>query len=287
MAEDFALDGGETPEDMHMTVVYVPNVSLDDTAHALKVVEQYAKQSAPLTGEISGVGRFYASGTSDGMDVIYASFDGPTLPAFRQGLIDRLSAVGVVPSTAHGYSPHITLAYIDQETSAEMTHSNSIPVTFESIQLRVGDEVVGEFPMKGETPVQKSFDIPIQVHKMDEDEHLVFGWLSVSEDERGNLIVDAHDDIITPDDLEQMAYDFVLYARMAGEMHERMNVGRLVESMAFTKEKQQALGIPLGILPIGWWVGFYIDDPDVWEKVKSGEYAAFSFGGYAYREEVS
>jgi hypothetical protein len=127
----------------------------------------------------------------------------------------------------------------------------------------------------------------VEIRKTDEDDHLVFGWLSVSQDENGNLIVDHHGDIITPDELEQAAYDFVLYSRQAGEMHETIGVGRLVESMVFTKDKQAALGIPSGTVPVGWWVGFKIDDPDVWAKVKSGEYAAFSIGGMAIREEVT
>ncbi|GEO26239.1 hypothetical protein AAC03nite_20240 [Alicyclobacillus acidoterrestris] len=127
----------------------------------------------------------------------------------------------------------------------------------------------------------------VKISKVDDSQHLVFGWLSVSEDENGNTLVDSHGDIITPDDLEQAAYDFVLHSRQAGEMHDVIGVGQLVESMVFTAEKQQALGIPEGIVPVGWWVGFYIDDPDVWAKIRSGEYAAFSIGGEAVREEVT
>lgn len=69
-------------------------------------------------------------------------------------------------------------------------------------------------------------------------------------------------------------------------MHEKIGIGRLVESMVFTEEKIKALGIPEGTLPIGWWVGFKIDDLSVWEKIESGEYRAFSIGGTAEREEV-
>jgi hypothetical protein len=127
----------------------------------------------------------------------------------------------------------------------------------------------------------------VEIKKTDEDQRLVFGWLSVAIDENGNPIVDSQRDIIPPDELENAAYEFVLYSRQAGEMHKTIGVGRLVESMVFTVEKQAALGIPPGILPVGWWVGFKIDDPEVWEKVKSGEYAAFSIGGWATREEVT
>lgn len=132
------------------------------------------------------------------------------------------------------------------------------------------------------------WDIPFEIAKTADDQRLVFGWLSVSQDEDGNTVIDSQGDMIEPEELEKAAYDYVLYARAAGEMHERIEgVGRLVESIVFTKEKQEALGIPPGLLPVGWWVGFKVDDPDVWQKIKSGEYRAFSIGGTGFREEVS
>lgn len=127
----------------------------------------------------------------------------------------------------------------------------------------------------------------VKISKAEKAKQLVFGWLSVAIDAEGTPVVDHEGDIIPPEELEQAAYDFVLYSRQAGEMHEKIGIGRLVESMVFTAEKIKALGIPEGTLPIGWWVGFKIDDLDVWEKIESGEYRAFSIGGTAEREEVA
>lgn len=126
------------------------------------------------------------------------------------------------------------------------------------------------------------------IAKTDEDRQLVFGWLSVAVDKAGEVIIDSQGDIIEEEVLEKAAYDFTLDARRAGAMHKRIDgIGRLVESMVFTVEKQEALGIPEGTLPVAWWIGFKIDDSDTWAKVKSGEYSAFSIGGKAVREEVS
>ncbi|MCI8806493.1 MAG: hypothetical protein HFE59_11595, partial [Clostridiales bacterium] len=36
----------------------------------------------------------------------------------------------------------------------------------------------------------------------------------------------------------------------------------------------------------GWWVGFHIDDAEVWEKIKNGEYRMFSIEGTAVREKI-
>jgi cation transport regulator ChaB len=134
--------------------------------------------------------------------------------------------------------------------------------------------------------VSKEWSTDFEITKVT-DEHLVFGWLSVAVNKSGEVIEDSQGDIIEPQELEKAAYDFVLVSREAGDMHERTEgIGKIVESMVFTLEKQQALGIPEGTLPIGWWVGFKIFDEDVWKRVKSGELSAFSIGGRGQREEI-
>lgn len=62
--------------------------------------------------------------------------------------------------------------------------------------------------------------------------------------------------------------------------------GKLIESCVFTEEKQRAMGIPPGTIPIGWWIGFKISDDDAWERVKNGTYKMFSIEGKANREPV-
>lgn len=116
------------------------------------------------------------------------------------------------------------------------------------------------------------------------DEHLVFGWASVASDEAGNKIVDSDGDTISIGELEQAAYRFVMFGRTGGEMHEKIYIGTLVESMVFTPEKCAALGIE-GV-PNGWWIGMKIFDGEVWAKIKSGKYTMFSIGGRAVREEI-
>jgi hypothetical protein len=125
----------------------------------------------------------------------------------------------------------------------------------------------------------------VHVYKID-DEGLVFGWASVAVTADGATVVDSHDDIIDPAELEKAVYPYVLKFGDAGAMHTGDSVGRLVESLIFTKEKAAALGIPEGVMPTGWWVGFKIDDPDVFAKVKSGEYPMFSIQGRAEREDI-
>lgn len=131
---------------------------------------------------------------------------------------------------------------------------------------------------------QKSFTI----FKTDDDQHLVFGWASVSITVDGQILEDRQHDTIDPEDLEEAAYEYVLNFRDTGEEHMPgyRKKGKLVESCVFTAEKQKAMGIPEGVLPVAWWIGFKIDDEDTWQLVKNGTYKMFSIEGRAQREEI-
>lgn len=139
------------------------------------------------------------------------------------------------------------------------------------------------------TPSTKSDIIKgrFKIQKSEDDKMLAFGWANVAVTAGGEQIEDYHEDLIDPEELEQAAYKFVELYREGGEMHERGGCAVLVESMFFSKEKQKALGIAEGTLPEGWWIGFKVTDPDVWEKVKDGTYSMFSIEGEAIREEVT
>lgn len=127
------------------------------------------------------------------------------------------------------------------------------------------------------------------IKKADPDQQLIFGWASVVQ--KGDyLVIDKQGDMILPQDLETAAYDFVLDARAHGHMHKTV-CGRMVESMVFTKEKQDALGIVIkdassGDQIVGWWVGFKVDAPEVWAAHKAGSLPEFSIGGASMATEM-
>lgn len=124
--------------------------------------------------------------------------------------------------------------------------------------------------------------------KTDDDKRLVFGWASISITVDGEQLEDRQKDMIDPEDLEEAAYEYVLNFRDTGEEHIQTmrKKGKLVESCVFTAEKQKAIGIPEGTLPIGWWIGFKIEDDAAWERVKNGTYRMFSIEGKANRVPV-
>lgn len=143
--------------------------------------------------------------------------------------------------------------------------------------------------LKADLPVRKSApEDDVAILKTDDDKRLVFGWASVAITVDGEQLEDRQKDVIEPEDLEEAAYEYVLNFRDTGEEHvsTMRKKGKLVESCVFTEEKQQAMGIPPGTLPVGWWIGFKIEDDDAWERVKNGTYKMFSIEGRATREPV-
>ena len=124
------------------------------------------------------------------------------------------------------------------------------------------------------------------VAKADEERHMVFGWASVAALADGTTVEDYQRDILDIDELEDAVYNYVLYFRDGGEMHQRRGIGVLVESVVFTPDKLEAMGIPAGTLPNGWWLGLKITDEEVWSKVKDGTYSMFSIEGEATRQPI-
>jgi len=127
--------------------------------------------------------------------------------------------------------------------------------------------------------------VPIQ--KIDTDRNLVFGWANISVTKDGEQITDLQDDQIDIEDLEQAAYEFNLSFRESGVNHEGGAIGHVVESFVVTPEKLAKMGLPEGSLPQGWWFGVYVEDDEIFKRVKDGELSMFSIQGTAYPEEVA
>jgi len=130
-----------------------------------------------------------------------------------------------------------------------------------------------------------SWRLDIPIAKQVPDKMQVFGWLSVVVEPDGTPVIDLHGDVIEIENLETVVYHYVRHSRIGGAMH-TVYAGELIESIVFTPEKIAALGIPAGVLPLGWWVGYQVLDPDIWAMVKSGELTMFSIGGTGRRKPL-
>jgi len=133
---------------------------------------------------------------------------------------------------------------------------------------------------------EPAWSAPVQICKLNSAKRLVYGYLSVAKTADGETVTDLQGDQIDPQMLEDAAIEYALTSREADAMHGQASIGKYVQGIVFTEEVQKALGIPEGVLPVGWF-GCWKVEPETFEKVRSGQYRSFSIGGKAVRKEIS
>ena len=158
LAAALALPGGEAAPELHVTLAYLGRRSgmgalgMERVRAALGRIRDGALL-APLAGVLGGVGRFSATESSDGKDVVYASVDVPGLEWLRAAVvraIENSGADGVAVRANHGFVPHLTLAYVDPAAPSPLQRLEPRPVRFTDFYLVAGEERV-RFPLQ-ETP---------------------------------------------------------------------------------------------------------------------------------------
>ena len=129
--------------------------------------------------------------------------------------------------------------------------------------------------------------VTIPIQKVDEHERLVFGWANVPHpvNKGDDPKVDLQDDQIFLSELEHAVYEYVEFVGEGDEMHTETVKAQLVESMVFTPEKLEKMGIENWDGNYGWWAGYRVD-ADAFAKVLDGTYKMFSIGGTAKPVEV-
>lgn len=127
-----------------------------------------------------------------------------------------------------------------------------------------------------------------EISKIDKAEQNVFGWAYVTHDTEGNVNIDKSGDFVDAvEEIEKSAYNFVLNSRQGDAMHTNVKSSTMIESMVFTPAKIEKMGLPQGSVPLGWWLGFHVEDPDVWDRVEKGELVSFSVHGKGVRSKVA
>jgi hypothetical protein len=142
---------------------------------------------------------------------------------------------------------------------------------------------------KKELGKSEQFDIEWggELSKMDTDKRQVFGWASITK-LNGEDVIDKQGDYIALDEIEKSAYHYVHNSRKGGDMHQRdgevpLHKSDMIESFVVTPEKLQKMGLDPNSLPHGWWVGYQVNDEDLWQSVKEGKRVGFSIHGKGVR----
>lgn len=122
------------------------------------------------------------------------------------------------------------------------------------------------------------------------DEHnTIFGWAYARETKEGKQVVDSSGEFTKAEnfeDLELATYAYNLAYRQADRQHDLEPKGYLIESIVFTKEKMEKMGIPEGIIPEAVWMGFYFPDDQDYEEIKKMDHPMFSLYGSVTKEFV-
>jgi 2'-5' RNA ligase len=118
----------------HLTVVYLGKISPARYDDACERARAAAKSLPPVHATIGGLGRFEASGNSDGMAVAYCPVYGDGIHMLRALLAD-LAAGDSMP-----FVPHITMAYLrDGEPGPEPV--TSARLCFRQLYCARGDQI--------------------------------------------------------------------------------------------------------------------------------------------------
>ena len=144
VASDLAMDGGTHPTDMHVTLAYLGKADeVGDPAVLHDVVSEFAASHPPVDARISGVGRFV--GNDEG-DAVYLSVDSPTLPELRAQLVAALEEAGLEVRKDHGFTPHMTLGYLDPTDENPIDSVEPASTQFGLLSMAYGPDV-WDYPM--------------------------------------------------------------------------------------------------------------------------------------------
>lgn len=123
-----------------------------------------------------------------------------------------------------------------------------------------------------------------QVLKVDEDLGLVFGWAAICKTEDGAEYFDKQDQHLPESEMLKASLDFMRNSRGMDAMHDEQRVGDVFFAWPMTAEIKKAMGFRGG--QTGLMVGI-APEPGAMAKFHSGEYRAFSIGGWAQADPVT
>jgi 2'-5' RNA ligase len=150
LADRIALPDGESPSTMHITLAYLgKDLTEEQKLAAACAVRRFSQYAYHVRAVLGGVGRFSASTTTEGRDVVYLSVDSPDITRLRPKLLDELAAEGLVPNDTHGFIPHVTLAYVATTARTPIKRFPPTPVEFTRVSLAVANTQI-HFPFQQE-----------------------------------------------------------------------------------------------------------------------------------------
>lgn len=109
--ERLHVDGGETVDEMHLTLIFVAadaSTLVKTPVELIEAIRGVTATTSPIEATISGMGRF---NIGDGEEATYVSVDAPGLDELYVRLLSALTTAGVDVAHSHGHTAHITVQY--------------------------------------------------------------------------------------------------------------------------------------------------------------------------------
>lgn len=141
----------ETPtNELHITLAYFDEwvTSVTQRDSIVEALKKFAAEFPPIVGRLSGGGEF-ASEAESPVYPIYANVDAPRLAEFREAVLDVVREfVGARMSNGHGFTPHVTLAYVNKGAEVAAPELPPLEMTFGKVCLVWGNDRY-EFELTG------------------------------------------------------------------------------------------------------------------------------------------
>lgn len=142
-SKQLAIPDGESADNLHITLCYCGDAAQYDDlklARVMTLIDDLVRWREPLSGAVAGHGRFYATESSDGSDVFYAVPSIPGLAELRDDIASSLGGWGIDVSDTHGWTPHITLAYLKSKAKQPVPTVSALPLRFSAVTVCIGDK---------------------------------------------------------------------------------------------------------------------------------------------------
>lgn len=148
IAEDIYIEGYEEPQRLHMTLAYI-NYDGMNRLEWLNIVKNniYKVGKPPMEGEIFGTRRFEGVKTTlkgnnsdTGKDALVLTVNIPEIHSWRRAFQDGLKEDGLTVNVENEFTPHITLAYINNSEKNLIEHTENRDIKFERVEIWMDDE---------------------------------------------------------------------------------------------------------------------------------------------------
>ncbi|CAM4358668.1 hypothetical protein BAMA_16480 [Bacillus manliponensis] len=132
--------------------------------------------------------------------------------------------------------------------------------------------------MKSDDTKQTNISKQVPILKTEEEKQLVTGIVYEPD------VEDSHGDMMTADEIEKAAYNFMENYQHIDKQHDEVaGKGTVVES--WIAKSDMVVG-EQDIKAGTWLMTVRVDDTDTWEEIKKGEITGFSMGGFGERIEI-